>query len=383
MRADKWRSALAGLMIAMLAFGTSAGAQEDDGSFAYSYQAYMRAANNGDAKSMARYAGDAYERAQEVLEAGDIQLGYLAANYAEALVQDGKSSRAEPVFKDCVAILKEYFPETVPDVTYCWDGLGWTYVNRSDPDEAKEAFENALTVATMLPDDAELRKYRADTHLVAANIYMPPGTYYFMSELGDVAKERTYHHGQQAVALMPEYFGEESMEMAEAWMFVGYGAPADQRQEAADAYGNAWLLYSELICPEAPDTMFAYTRYRAATNAHHNYDDTKEEDDYEFPCTHVQPDGAVVIACKKKDAYPKFPDSVSRLDGLAVVELLYDIDELGRGDNARVIYSSHPKFGEASARSIRDMRFDRPVDERGNSVVVRDLTTIFKFQLVR
>ena len=382
MRGRGWRRTLAAVSVSVLAIGAVVQAQEDDGSFAYSYQAYMRAADNGDAKSMARYSGDAYERAQEVLEAGDIQLGYLAANYAEALVLDGKSSRAEPVFKDCVAILKEYFPETVPEVTYCWDGLGWFYVNRSDPDEAKEAFENALTVAAMLPDDAELRKYRADAHLVAANIYMPPGAYYFRDRLGELSLERTRYHGQQAVALLPEFYGDTSTALAAAWMLVGHGTPKEERVEAAEAYGNAWRLYRELAGAEDRETIAAYARFRGAANDVFRDEDGPDDEDPAFQCEYAQPDGTVITACIKKRTEPRFPSNVRDLDGIVVIELMFDVDEAGRVQNQRVIFSNQDKFIPACQTAMRTWRYENPVNEAGEPVSIRDLTVTYKFQIM-
>ncbi|GGD18803.1 hypothetical protein GCM10011342_29400 [Aquisalinus flavus] len=361
---------------------TFVSAQNDDGSFAYAYQAYMRAADNDDATAMARHAGEAFERAQEVLEADDIQLGYLAANYAEALVLDGKSSRAEPVFEDCIAILKDYFPQTVPDVTYCWDGLGWTYVNRSDPDEAKEAFESALTVAAMLPDDAELRKYRADTHLVAANIYMPPGLYYFRERLGELSLERTRYHAQQAVLLLPEFYGDGTLELAEAWMLLGHGMPQDERAEAAAAYGNAWRLYRELEGDDARATVAAYARFRGAANDVFRDEDAPDDEDPEYQCEYIQPDGTIITACIKKRTEPRFPSNVRDLDGIVVIELMYDVDENGTVQNQRVIFSNQDKFIPACQTAMRTWRYENPVNEEGEPVSIRDLTVTYKFQVV-
>lgn len=379
----------AAMMTAGSVMMQSAIAQDDDRSLRAAYTLYVEAAEAGDDIAMADYAEKAYRRGRESLPEGDVQIGYLAANYGEMLLYRDRTDEALAIFRECVDILSAYQPETDLDTANCWAEIGWIHDARGEQEKLIEAFTAVVALIDAASADRDAAALLADAHLVIGMRIIP---YYapYLSGMEDTTQmyRIAQEHGVNALSLLGRLGYEQTERAANAHQLVAHWHYVREESDYIAAnrhYKAAYEILRALHGSEDERTLRSYGMHRRLVNTYELLPAPRRR--LGNRCVWLSPDGTRVRTCDLETEPPRYPDEViseGEPGSAAAVHVLYDVNEKGRTENIRIIFSvGSPLFGHEVTRMIERWRYQPPKTEEGQPTRLDDVSTIQSFLLVR
>lgn len=360
-------------------------AQEDDGSVIDAYKLYNEAVETGDAAAAYLYAEETYDRAMAEWGTDRVEVGYIAANYAEQLIGKKEFAKAIDVFQVCIEVLENHLPDAVADYTNCLFLQARLYSVEGKTSSARKGYKAVIEQEPYADGDLLMSRLVGKAYLYLAADEVPERVEMRTMKSDVSGKFRdTLNYALKALPLLTASEGADSNEVGQTRMLLGFYSEFDQEWELAyRQYYDAYRIFMQLYGEEDENTRIAYGRMKFSRM---RGDFTLTPEDFPLDIGiqegvgfQPRPDngkncyqdtavgGGTAYFCFLDRDPPKYP-SVATSKGLyGYLEVRYEVSEQGRVENPNV-YTSWPGgvFDEVTLEAMKTWKFSEPVDAEGN-----------------